>query len=223
MCYDFPPATRFGRTIPKTKFYEHAAIEGKLKRKFIDQIDKIVWSHKLAEETMNLPGTPEVPEIEVFDIYLKSDSLDDAVLRTIDKAIPKPILFYLHDTRGRTRLKTAYKRPAEGGGKGWVVESYFQSDWMDEAAPPQPLPTALDLQKLYAAIIEAMMPKDLATQSDEALQERVERLKKIEAKEREYARLKAKRDRERQFNKKVELNEKLHLLRKEIEILKLNS
>ena len=223
MRYDFPSATRFGRTIPKTKFYEHAAIEGKLKRKFIDQIDKIVWSHKLAEETMNLPSTPEVPEIEVFDIYLKGDHLDDAVLKTIDKAIPKPILFYLHDTRGRTKFKTAYKRPAESGGKGWVAESYFESDWTDEAEQPKPLPTALDLQKLYAAIIEALMPQDIAASDDEALQKRVERLKKIEAKEREYARLKAKRDREKQFNKKVELNEKLHLLRKEIETLKLNS
>ena len=220
MRYDFPPATRFGRTIPKTKFYEHAAIEGKLKRKFIDQIDKIVWSHKLAEETMNLPSTPEVPEIEVFDIYLKGDSLDDAVLKTIDKAIPKPILFYLHDTGGRTRLKTAYKRPNESGGRGWVVENYLQSDWMAEDTPPQPLPTALDLQKLYAAIIEALMPRDIAASDDEALQERVKRLKKIEAKEREYARLKAKRDREKQFNKKVELNEKLHLLKQEIDKLK---
>ena len=222
MRYEFPPTTYFGKTIPKTKFYEHAAIDGKLKRKFIDQIEKIVWSRKLAEETMNLPSTPDVPEIEVFDIYLKGDTLDDAVLRTIDKAIPKPILFYMHDTRGRTKLKTAYKRPNEGSGKGWVVESYFESGWMDETAPTLPLPTTLDLQKLYAAVIRALMPKDIATSPDEGLEKQVERLKKIEAKEREYARLKARRDKEKQFNKKVELNEKLHLLRKEIEILKLN-
>ena len=82
---------------------------------------------------------------------------------------------------------------------------------------------AFEVFKKELKRVEALMPRDITASDDEALQKRVKRLAKIEAKEREYTRLKAKRDKEKQFNKKVELNERLHLLLKEIETLKLNS
>lgn len=219
MLYLFPPATKFGRVVPKTKFYEHAEIDGKLKRKFVEQIEKIVWSYKLAEETLHIAHTQKVPEIEVFDIYLKGESLDEAVLKTIDRAIPKPILFYLHKPNGAMQLKTAYKRPNESSGKTWVVESYFESEWFSDTEPRQ-LPSAIDLEKLYTQIIKELLPSEVKATQNESLQEQVEKLKKLQALQKEYERLKKQRDKEKQFNKKVELNEKLHILSQKIETMK---
>ena len=56
-----------------------------------------------------------------------------------------------------------------------------------------------------------------------SMKEQMALIEAIKAKEREYERLKAKRDREKQFNKKVKLNEKLHALGKELEELKTNT
>lgn len=48
------------------------------------------------------------------------------------------------------------------------------------------------------------------------MKEQMELIKIIKAKERAYNKLKAKRDKEKQFNKKVKINEELHKLKVEI-------
>lgn len=220
MRFEFPSQAKFGRVIPKSKIYEHASISSALRQKFIEQIDKIVWSYKLAEETLNIPATDKIPEIEVFDVYLKGNTIDEAVLKAIDRAIPLPIFFVIHRKDGDIKAKAAYKRPSEAESGKWVIESYFESDWLSADTALQPLPTALDLEKLYTQMIKALMPQTIsqAAKTDDIEQE-VERAKRIEALQKEYKRLKAKRDREKQFNKKVQLNERLHELKAEIEKL----
>jgi len=221
MRYAFPERTVVAKVIPKSKIYEHADISSSLKEKFIRQVEKILWSHKLSEETLGLPATEKIPEIEVFDIYLKGNTLDEAVLKAIDRAIPLPILFYLHRSDGHIKAKSAYKRASESDSRKWVIESYFESDWFDGDTPAEPLPSTVDLEKLYAALIKALMPQAVtSTLRVDDLEAEVERAKLLQAKEGEYQRLKARRDREKQFNKKVKLNEKLHILQQEIEALK---
>ena len=224
MRYTFPPQAKFGKMIPKKKIYKHASVSASLKEKFVSQVEKIVWSYKLAEETINIPATTKIPEIEVFDIYLKGDNIDEALIKAIDKAIPLPIFFYIHRQDGRVKARAAYKRPSEADSRKWVIEGYFESEWWDADEDAEPLPVAVDLEKVYVQMIKALMPQEFAesVRTDD-IEAEVERAKRIQTKEREYQRLKAKRDKEKQFNKKVELNEKLHLLRKEIETLKLNS
>src|SRR5699024_6695750 len=58
--YDWPPAAAFGRVIPKNKIYEHAGANTALKDLFVREVDQIVWSHKLAPETINLAATRQV-------------------------------------------------------------------------------------------------------------------------------------------------------------------
>ena len=220
MRYAFPPQAKFGKVIPKKKIYEHASVSASLKEKFVTQIEKIVWSYKLAEETINVPATPKVPEIEIFDIYLKGDRVDEALIKAIDRAVPLPIFFYIHSKEGRRKAKAAYKRPSEADSRKWVIEGYFESDWQDADVDAVPLPVAVDLEKLYAQMIKALMPQELAESARvDDIEAEVARAQQIQTKEREYQRLKAKRDREKQFNKKVKLNEALHKLKEEIEML----
>ena len=58
--YDWPRAAAFGRVIPKNKIYEHAGANTALKDLFVREVDQIVWSHKLAPETVNLAATKQV-------------------------------------------------------------------------------------------------------------------------------------------------------------------
>ncbi len=220
MLYTYPKQAYFGKVIAKSKIYEHAAISSSLKEKFVSQVDKIIWQYKLAPETTNLSATVAVPEIQIFDIRLKGREIDEALLKAIDKAIPFPIIFQLHQD-DRVKVKAAYKRPSDADKAKWVTEAYVESEWMPVTVKKTPLPVALDLEKLYEQILKSLIPDSLPTlEKQSSMKEQMELIEAIKAKERAYDKLKAKRDKEKQFNKKVKLNEQLHTLKIELEQLK---
>jgi hypothetical protein len=214
--FDYPKSAAFGRVVPKNKIYEHASANTALKDLFVREVDQIVWRFKLAPETTNLDATKAVTEIQVFGISLKTGSLDEAVLRAIDRAIPFPLIFEL-TWRGKRKAMAAFKRPSEADGAKWVISEYFATDWAPENAPRQPLPVALDLGALYGRMLTAMLPAPV--QTDEDIQARVSRLEAIRAKTREVERIKARLNRERQFNKRVAINAELRAAKQELDRL----
>ena len=91
--FAWPPQAAVARPVAKTKIYAHAKPRAAVRALFARQVESITWAYKLAPETINLLATPGVPEIEVFEIALKLPDIDHGVLRCIDKAIPRPIVF----------------------------------------------------------------------------------------------------------------------------------
>jgi len=220
MLYAYPKQAHFGRMIAKSKIYEHANLTTAIKEKFVRQIDKITWQYKLAPETINLTASPGAPEIQIFDIRLKGKEIGEEFLRVIDKAIPFPIIYQLYRNND-VKVKAAYKRPSDTDKSKWVIEAYVESDWMDANTQKASLPVALDLGKLYEQILKSLIPKALPTiKTHGSIKEQMELIEAIKAKERAYDKLKAKRNKEKQFNKKVKMNEELHTLAKEIETLR---
>jgi hypothetical protein len=214
--FDYPKAAAFGRVVPKTRIYEHAGTSTALKDLFVTQVDQIVWKFKLAPETINLAATRAVSEIQVFGINLRTDKLDEEVLRAIDRAIPFPLLFEL-TWSGKRRTVAAFKRPSEADAAKWVVSEYFATNWAPDDTPRQPLPVALNLGGLYDAILTAMMPVSSAVGED--IQTRVARMEAIRDKARELGRIKGRLAREKQFNKRVGINAELRTAQQELERL----
>ena len=58
--FDYPKAAAFGRVVPKSRIYEHAGVGTALRDLFVTQVDQIVWTYKLAPETINLAATKAV-------------------------------------------------------------------------------------------------------------------------------------------------------------------
>ena len=234
--YDWPRAAAFGRVVPKSKIYEHTGASSALKELFVREVDQIVWSHKLAPETINLAATRSVAEIQVFRILLKAPALDRDVLRAIDRAIPYPLIFELCRA-GRVRLAAAYKRPSEADSARWVVGDYFESDWVPEDGPRALLPVALDMGALYERLLSPLVEGQtgcavrgmgegpqapLVYETDTApmsLEARIAQAEAIKAKLREIERIRARLARERQFNKRVAINAELRRARQELEQL----
>jgi hypothetical protein len=214
--FDYPKAAAFGRVVPKTRIYEHAGANTALKDLFVTQVDQIVWKYKLAPETINLAATRTVSEIQIFGISLRTNKLDEEVLRAIDRAIPFPLLFEL-TWSGKRKAVAAFKRPSEADAAKWVVSEYFATDWAPDDGPRLPLPVALNLGGLYDAILTAMMPVSKATGED--IQTRVARMEAIRAKTREVDRIKARLAREKQFNKRVAINAELRVAKQELDRL----
>lgn len=215
MLYAYPPKAYFGRTLPKNKLYANAKITAALKQKFIDQIDKIVWEYKLSPETVNLPGKTNAPEIQVFTISLREAEIREDVLRCIDNAIPFPIIYELIYEQ-RIKIKAAYKRPSDADSGKWVTETYFETDWQSAQAEREALPVALDLEVLYEKMLRALMP---AITGGETLRAQVAQLAEIQSRRNELEKLESRIKKEKQFNRKMELNAELRKLKNEIALL----
>jgi hypothetical protein len=218
--FAYPKQAEFGRVLPKNKIYEHSGANTRLKDLFVEQVEQIVWRYKLAPETINLAAKPGVPEIQVFAIQLKAPELHQDVLRCIDGAVQFPIIFELTQGQGaeaRTQVVAAYKRPSEADAASWVCSDYFASGWMSATSERTPLPLALNLGGLYEQLLHRLAP--IAARPHEALRDLIARTEVVMAKTREIAKTEARLAKEKQFNRKVEINATLRQLRVELEQL----
>jgi hypothetical protein len=212
--FDYPTKARVANKLPKNKLYENASVNTKLKDKFVNQIEKIVWQYKLAPDTLNLDATDKVPEIQIFDVFLKTKEVDQVLLEVIDKAIPLPIIFQIHKGN-KVKIKAAYKRPSESANNKWVIESYFESEWLDKDTAKQPMPQALDLGKLYEQILKSLMPVEVvSSKTTQTLDEQVDKINKINSLQKELDKLGSKYKKEKQRNRQFEINKQIKLMKK---------
>lgn len=210
----WPAKAAVNRVVPKTKFYEHAAVNSRLKDMFVKEVEQITWLAKLATETINLPAKDGVSEIQVFGIQLKAPELHQDVLRCIDGAIHHPILFELHHD-GRVQGIASFKRPRGGDVTGKLLLSeYFATPWLPADSGRTDLPTALNLGVLYERLLLRLIP--LSARPNESLRTLIDRFGKVRASKRELDKVVSALEKEKQFNRKVELNSTVRKLRNEL-------
>ncbi|RLJ15795.1 DUF4391 domain-containing protein [bacterium endosymbiont of Escarpia laminata] len=214
--FRYPKQAAFGRVVPKNKIYQHAKPSSAVKQRFVAQIDKIIWLYKLAPETINLPPCHVVPEIEIFEIQLKTQELTEDLLRCIDQAIPLPILFELR-YQEQVKFTATYKRLSEADAAKWVVDGYLSSPWLPVDTERAPLPVSLDLERLYEQLLRALLP--IPERAGEALKEQMNRYAEIQRKEKECRKLESRLHREKQFNRKVEINTQLRAVQQALAAL----
>lgn len=212
----YPRQAVVGRALPKNKLYEYSKANTRLKDLFVREVEQIVWQYKLAPETINLPARPGVPEIQVFSLQLKAPDLNRDVLRAIDGAVQFPILFEL-GFEGRTRVVACYKRPNETDPSRWVLSDYFETDWIESGAVRAGMPLAVELAGLYEQLLYRLIP--LRAHPGETMAALVTRFELVQAGRREVARAAARLAKEKQFNRKVEINAALRKLNAELEQL----
>ena len=211
-----PKTTDFNKRIPKEKFYENLNVTPTVKKCFVDQIKVIYWRNKIASSTTNLAAGSTVTEIEVFEIKLKTNLLDEGVLRQIDKEIPYHIVFLLeHD--GKYQAWTAYKK-ASTGNTAFKVNQYYHSDWMTEDDLPLKL-EGLNVDAVYENFVYQIAGDILQANENESLQDAVERDEKIKNLKKQIEVLQAKIRKEKQLNVQMKLNKELKLLKQALEEL----
>ena len=205
--YQWPSTAKFGRVVPKNRFYEHGKVTTAVRDKFVAEVQRITWAYKLADTTINLQGDPTVPEIQVFVIDAKADDVCDAVLAAIDKAVQFPILFEIVRGSGeeaKTRMVAAHKQV---GGTALRLSSYFSTRWLPADTPREPLPHALDLPGLYGVLLAPLIP--VKQIPGEPLAETAARIDHVRKVEREIAALERKLRNEPQLNRKIEIRRQL--------------
>ena len=217
--FSYPKQAEFNRVVPKNKIYAHAKPSKRVRELFVSEVSEILWKYKLSPETTNLPARHGITEFEVFEIALRTPELDEAVLQAMDRAIPFPLLFQI--THGdHIRFAASYKRPSDADSSKWVIEARFQTEPQPLTAKRPLLPVALDLAGLYEQIVRHHI--QLPPRTGESLADHVARFRAIEAKRRERKLLETRLEREKQFNRKVELNARLRTADAELAALLIN-
>lgn len=213
-----PKSTEFNKRIPKQKFYENLTVSPTLRRSFVDQIRIIYWMNKIAPSTVNLAEGKAVTEIEVFLIRLNQDSLDENVLKQIDREIPYHILFVL-EYDGKYKAVIGYKEASGSGKAAFKVDRYYQTAWMNEEELPVHL-EGLSIDAVYENFVRQvaggmLMPGD----PQESLKESIDRIDRMEDLKKQIDKLQAKIRKEKQLNRQIEMNTELKKLRRKLEDL----
>ena len=206
-----PASTAFDRRIPKQKFYKELPLTPAMRRVFVGQINAIWWRSKIAPATANLAPGRTVTELEVFELQLAQPSLDEGVLRAIDKRIPYPIL-YLLTCDGRCQAWIGYQPAGQGGAR-----VYYHTAWQPQEDLKLEL-RGLDTDVAYENFVRQIAGGALDAPAAEPLPQSIARDQRRRALEKQITVLQNKIRREKQLNRQVELNQKLKELRKEYEL-----
>lgn len=209
---NLPASAAFKRRIPKQKFYEELPLTPALRRVFVGQINAIWWRSKIAPATANLAPGRTVTELEVFELQLAQPSLDEGVLRAIDKRIPYPIL-YLLTCDGRCQAWIGYQPAGQAG-----AQVYYHTAWQPQEDLMLEL-RGLDTDAAYENFVRQIAGGALNAPATEPLQQSIARDQRRRALEKQIAVLQNKIRREKQLNRQVELNQELKRLRKEHKII----
>lgn len=217
--FTFPTQALYGRKITKEKIYQYASPLAGVKQQFVQQIDKIIWQYKLAPETINLPVSKHIAEIQVLDIWLKGEppaELNEVLLRVIDKAISMP-LYYRVYAGEQVKYCMAYKRPSDAESTKWVVDAYFASPWISAADSQTlaPMPIALNMQGLYELLLRSVIAEP--AKPGESIAEQIARLGQLRSLSRQLEVLTGQLVREKQFNRQVDINRQINQLKSQLE------
>lgn len=211
-----PKTTEFNKRIPKEKFYENLNVTPLVKKSFVEQIKVIYWRNKIAPSTINLAGGGMVTEIEVFEVKLKSNTLDENVLKQIDKEISYHIVFVL-EYGGKHQIWAAYKE-ANNANTAFKVNQYFHTEWLDEVENVLKI-DGLNMDVVYENFVRQIAGDKLEVRNTESLKDSVAREERIQQLKKQIDILQAKIRKEKQLNVQIKLNTEVKRLKDELQKL----
>ena len=223
-----PSDSRVDRRVPKNLLMEQGAPTAADKRKIQEGIEETIWVAALKPTNIGVPvfrdEGREYLEIAVLTVTLREAAKETRLIELIHRAIPYPVALIVGQGTG-VSLALAHKRRSQGEAGKVVIEEMRRTAPFDPAsASPQLtlfLPTLAvsclphrDLFALYqgwidrvaafeaARITGAYAPPESAERATE-LQEGLEAHNRLA---REIAALRAQASKEKQINRRVELN-----------------
>lgn len=215
MIYQYPTRTRVDKLIPKSKFYSEGGANTRVERLFIEQIESIYWANKLSSATMNIESQEDLREVQIFSVNARIEMLDIEIFRYIDKLITSPIIFEVY-FQDKVKVVAAYKRLNQADKSKVVIGDYFQTEWLP--IERQDLPLFLRLSELYEFLISQLLPNKTNATS---LADKMRLNQEIAQLETRIKQLEQQLKREKQFNRKAELN--INLLKLQDEYTQLTS
>lgn len=212
---NFPVSTVYGKRVPKKTFADKLKLNSPIRKSIQDDIQTIRWTYTLKEATLNLPAGKDVQEIEVLEMKLKHNSINEKVLQQFDRQIPYHLLFVLQYEE-KVQAWMSYKEAASAN-QAFRVEKYYHTKWMR----PEELNFQIEgtnFDEVYESLARQIAGEELQSiATGESLKKSIERNEEIIALEKETESLQQKLKKEKQFNRKMEINQKIKQCKNKIE------
>ena len=194
--FELPKNCYVNKFLPKKVFYEKVGVSSGVKDEFVNLVDRITWLYKLSPETIGIPKTDNVEEIQIFQIDVKEKRIPIAVIKTITKGVQYKTLFLI-----KYNEEFCYSIK---------VDDIFTTEWNENIKFDF---NAINLEIVYENIVKSIIKVENCNENFEKILNDVNIKNELESKIRK---LEQKIKTEKQFNKKVELNQKLQQLKKEL-------
>lgn len=198
-----PTSTIVDKIVPKNSFDEYATT--KQKKLLTSVVARIKWLHKLSNQTVNLQGK-EVIEIQVFELELKEQTNVNELLLLINRVIPYPILFVIrHNEEIMYSISKKHTHPTNENQA--VVDWTFSTSWKNVLEDEFEISLSNSLDSVFQDICFKISGKNQGKEKDiETLIAKEQLLKQLNS---EIEKITTSMNKCKQFNKKVELNERL--------------
>lgn len=236
--FALPASTRVERRIPKSLLLERGAPTAADRRQVRDGLERLTWSASLKPTTVAVPAfsddVHEYLEIHVVLAALRAEAKPPRLVELLHRAIPYPVVLCV-EHRATLSLSLAHKRKSQGeigavvleesvetpdlatGSIGDATQRFLATLAVATVKPP-------NLFALYQAWFERVVALKAATitgtfalpASPERAVARAAALTDYSRIDRELAALRAQAGRERQLNRRVELNLAVRRLESEL-------
>ena len=196
--FELPKNCYVNKFLPKKVFYEKVGVSSGVKDEFVNLIDRITWLYKLSPETIGIPKTEKIEEIQIFQIDVKDKKIPLSVIKASTKGVQYKILFII-------------KRDNDYCYCIKVEDNIYSSEWNDNILFEF---NAINLEIVYENIVKSIIREESNEKSFGDIIENKNNKINIE---KQINQLRQKIKSEKQFNKKIELNIQLNKLLKEME------
>lgn len=210
----FSEKTQLNRIMPKAKFMKLAELSTPVRAEFQNNVERLILANILRQETTNISKGKNVQEIDVFEFLLKEKQVSNNLIKEIDVAIPKYILF-VFKCNNAIQLAISYKEPSINDNKYKVIKTY-KTEWQKEEDIKLEI-TGLDLDAVYNSFITQIANGQVETDETTDIKSAVEKSINVEKLQKKIETLKSKIRKEPQFNKQLTMKKELKELQKTLE------
>lgn len=199
----YPDTTLFGKTVPKKMFYDQLDVNAKMKQRFVNDVEEIIWLYKLSPNTLNVRAGEQVGEIEIMLCPLKDVECPVDVFKFISQKIPHHIVFILQFGNSY-RLLIQYDKDT------------FVSPW----CPIDELSLKIEgqtLDRIYDGFVGQLT--GIGNRDSESLQEIIRLKKEIKKLSDKIETLQRQIRKEPQLNRQIEMNSEARAMKQQLKEL----
>ena len=212
--FNLPKECKIDKNIPKEIIYKNAEADEKLKRFFIDNVEKIRFMYLLNFSNSNIQDykndKERFEEIDFIKIILKEKGKENIISKLFHQLIPKSTVIIL-EFKNEILISVSDKRIDK---EKLILEEIFNSNWIDIE---NKILDELDYKKLnstnlklfYENIIKKVRTINLSRELNYKNSIKSENVDLLEELNKEIEELKALRKKETQINRVAEIQTKL--------------
>lgn len=212
----YPAATIVGKPVPKNAFYKHLELNTRLRTLFVEEVERILWKAKYTPSSLNVEDGTTVHEIVFFEVVLKGKEVSDEIFLTIDKQMPRHVVFVLFHENS-CRLLLNYKDWADKEKGTFNIVKTFRTSWQ----PLESISLTIEgstMDKIYESF--AGQVSGFGTNNATDTRRIIAIENEIATKQKLAEALQKKIRKEKQFARQVEMNTEARALKRDIARLK---